>query len=172
MSDMFMQKINDNDSELYYCHWQSVFASFQQVIKEIKERGLSDDIDVMNMDDFSDLHEIPMNDFIMLRNFNIESVEGNLEVNFNIGLSTYSDANNHRLAKLVSYVYGRYAPGKAMYILDEEGKEKAALTFSDGTLVNYISKSEMRSTQFITVTGLSTAKMSLYRGSAPAVSQV
>jgi hypothetical protein len=48
-------------------------------------------------------------------------------------------------------------PGKAQLVLDENGLEKATITFTDGTLINYMSKSEMRSTQYITVVALSTA---------------
>lgn len=159
---LFQQPIDKNDSELYYCHWQSVFAAFQEVVKEIKAAGISSDIEVMNMDDFADIHEIPMNDFIILRHFNMEDEEGNIYVSFNIGISTYSDGNNHRLSKLISYVYGRYMPGKAQYIVDKNGDVKATMTFTDGTHINYMSKSEMRSTQYITVTALSTASSSLY----------
>lgn len=162
LDTMFLQPIDKNDGDLYYCHWQSVFASFQEIVEEIKNLKLSSDIEVMNMDDFSDIHEIPMNDFIMLRHFNVETDNGNVQVNFNIGVSTYSDANNHRLSKIISYVYGRYMPGKAQYVLDTNGDVKATMTFTDGTLINYMSKSEMRSTQYITVVALSTAKPSLY----------
>lgn len=161
---LFLQPVDENDADLYYCHWQSVFASFQELVKEIKERGLSEDIDIMNLDDFSDIKELPMNDFIMLRHFNIDFSEGKPEIAFNIGVSTYSDGNNHRLSRIISYVYGRYSPGKAMNILDREGNVSAVLTFTDGTFVNYMSKSEMRSTQFLTVVGLSTANLSLYQG--------
>lgn len=163
LDTMFQQDINENDGDLYYCHWQSVFASFQQIVKEIRELGLSSDIEVMNMDDFSDIHEIPMNDFIILRHFNLDINEGNVEVSFNIGVSTYSDGNNHRLSKIISYVYGRYLPGKAQYVLDKNGNVKANMTFTDGTMINYMSKSEMRSTQYITVVALSTATTSLYQ---------
>lgn len=163
LDTIFLQPINENDADLYYCHWQSVFASFQEIVKEIRNLGLSSDIEVMNMDDFSDIHDIPMNDFIILRHFNLDTNEGNIDVSFNIGVSTYSDGNNHRLSKIISYVYGRYLSGKAQYVLDKEGNVKATMTFTDGTLINYMSKSEMRSTQYITVTALSTATPSLYQ---------
>lgn len=163
LDTMFLQPTDENDADLYYCHWQSVFASFQEIVKEIRNLGLSSDIEVMNMDDFSDIHDIPMNDFIILRHFNLDTNEGNVDVSFNIGVSTYSDGNNHRLSKIISYVYGRYLPGKAQYVLDKEGNVKATMTFTDGTLINYMSKSEMRSTQYITVVALSTATPSLYQ---------
>lgn len=160
---MFLQPSDDHDGDIYYCHWQSVLAAFQEIVKEIKELNISKDIEIMNMDDFADIHEIPMNDFIILRHFNLDIDEGNVYVRFNIGISTYSDANNHRLAKLISYVYGRYMPGKAQSIVDKTGDVKATITFTDGTLVNFMSKSEMRSTQYITVVALSTTKPSLYQ---------
>lgn len=157
IGSLFLQPVSWNDKDLYYCHWQSVFAAFQELVKEIRAAGLSDDIEVMNMDDFADIHEIPMNDFIILRHFNMDINEGVIDVSFNVGVSTYSDGNNHRLSKIISYIYGRYMPGKAQLILDENGLEKATITFTDGTLINYMSKSEMRSTQYITVVALSTA---------------
>lgn len=162
LDTMFLQNSDKHDADIYYCHWQSVLAGFQQIVKEIKELGISNDIEIMNIDDFADIHEIPMNDFIILRHFNLDINDGNVEVSFNVGISTYSDANNHRLAKLISYVYGRYMTGKAQYVLDEEGEVKATLTSTDGTFVNLMSKSEMRSTQYITVVALSTATPSLY----------
>lgn len=160
---MFLQPIDENDGDIYYCHWQSVLAGFQELVKEIREKRISDDIEIMNIDDFADIHEIPMNDFIILRHFNLDVNEGNVEVNFNVGVSTYSDANNHRLAKIISYVYGRYMPGKAHKIVDTNGDVKATITFTDGTFINFMSKSEMRSTQYITVVALSTATPSLYQ---------
>lgn len=162
VNTMFQQPMNKHDSDIYYCHWQSVFAAFQELVTEIRNLGLSKDIEVMNMDDFSDIHDIPMNDFIMLRHFNLDLDKGNVEVSFNIGISTYSDGNNHRLSKIISYVFGRYMPGKAQCIVDEDGVQKATITFTDGTLINQMSKSEMRSTQFITVVALSTTKPSSY----------
>lgn len=161
-NSLFLQPVNRDDADIYYCHWQSVLASFQEVVKEIKALGISKDIDVMNIDDFADIHEIPMNDFIILKNFHLDIDEGNVTIAFNVGVSTYSDANNHRLAQLISYVFGRYMPGKAQNIVDRNGVRIATVTFTDGTLINYISKSEMRSTQFITVTGLSTSVPSQY----------
>lgn len=163
LDTMFLQPTDEHDGDVYYCHWQSILAGFQEVVKEIKKLGISKDIDVMNIDDFADIHEIPMNDFIILRHFNLDTDEGNITVRFNVGISTYSDANNHRLAKLISYVYGRYMPGKAHKIIDEKGEVKASITFTDDTMINFMSKSEMRSTQFITVVALSTAKPSLYQ---------
>lgn len=163
-NSLFLQPTSSDDSDLYYCHWQSVFATLQEIVNEIRELGLSKDIEIMNMDDFSDIHEIPMNDFLLFRHFNLDINDGTVDVSFNLGVSTYSDGNNHRLSKIISYLYGRYMPGKAQYILDENGLEKATITFTDGTLINYMSKSEMRSTQFITVVALSTAKPFLYRG--------
>lgn len=160
---MFLQTTNDHDIDIYYCHWQSVLAAFQELVKEVKALNISKDIDVMNIDDFADIHEIPMNDFIILRHFNLDTDEGNVIVRFNVGISTYSDANNHRLAKLISYVYARYMPGKAQKIVDRKGEVKASITFTEGTMVNFMSKSEMRSTQYITVVALSTAKPSLYQ---------
>ena len=163
LDTMFLQTNDNDDAELYYCHWQSVFAAFQELAQEIKDKKLSSDIEVMNMDDFSDIHDIPMNDFIILRHFNMENDEGNIGVSFNIGVSTYSDGNNHRLSKIISYIYGRYMPGKAQYVLDMDGNIKGTMTFTDGTLINFMSKSEMRSTQYITVVALSTATSSLYQ---------
>ena len=162
LDTMFLQNTDEHDGDIYYCHWQSVLAGFQQVVKEIREKGLSKDIEIMNIDDFADIHEIPMNDFIILRHFNLDTAEGNVEVSFNVGISTYSDANNHRLAKLISYVYGRYMPGKAQYVLDTKGDIKGTMTSTEGTFINFMSKSEMRSTQYITVVALSTATPSLY----------
>lgn len=159
---LFLQPQNLDDADIYYCHWQSIFASFQEVVEEIRNLEISKDIEVMNMDDFVDIHEIPMNDFIILRHFHMFEDEGVINVTFNIGVSTYSDGNNHRLSKLISYIYSRYMPGKAQYILDEDGKIKATITFTDGTLINFMSKSEMRSTQYITVAAVSTTKPSLY----------
>lgn len=164
IGSLFLQPVSSNDKDLYYCHWQSIFAGFQELVKEIRDAGLSSDIEIMNMDDFADIHEIPMNDFIILRHFNLDINEGTVDISFNVGVSTYSDGNNHRLSKLISYIYSRYMPGKAQLILDEDGLEKATITFTDGTLINYMSKSEMRSTQYITVTALSTAKPSSYQG--------
>lgn len=161
-NSLFLQPASNDDADIYYCHWQSVLAGFQEIVKEIKALNISKDIDVMNIDDFADIHEIPMNDFIILKNFHLDVEEGNVTVAFNVGISTYSDANNHRLAKLISYVFGRYMPGKAQNIVDKNGIKKGTITFTEGTLINYISKSEMRSTQFITVTALSTAVPSQY----------
>jgi len=157
---LFHQPPSSNDGDLYYCHWQSVFAAFNELVEEIKTLGISNDIEIMNMDDFADIHEIPMNDFIILRHFNMDIDEGTVNVMFNVGVSTYSDGNNHRLSKLISYIYGRYMPGKAQSVLDRDGNIKGTITFTDGTLINYMSKSEMRSTQYITVVALSTAKPS------------
>lgn len=159
-NSLFLQPVSSNDGDLYYCHWQSIFAAFNELVEEIKKLGISNDIEIMNMDDFSDIHEIPMNDFIIFRHFNMDINEGVIDVSFNVGVSTYSDGNNHRLSKLISYIYGRYMPGKAQNILDKDGLVKGTITFTDGTLINYMSKSEMRSTQFITVTALSTARPS------------
>ena len=44
-----------------------------------------------------------------------------------------------------------------------DGNIKGTMTFTDGTLINFMSKSEMRSTQYITVVALSTATSSLYQ---------
>lgn len=161
-NSMFLQPVSEDDNDIYYCHWQSVIAAFQQIVQEIRKLGISKDIEVMNIDDFSDIHDIPMNDFIVLRHFNLDDDEGTINVSFNVGISTYSDANNHRLAQLISYVYARYMPGKAQYVVDKNGERKATITFGDGTLINFMSKSEMRSTQYITVVGLSTSRSSLH----------
>lgn len=161
--NLFLQPVNENDGDLYYCHWQSVFAALQQLVDEMHELEISNDIEVFNMDDFADIHELPMKDFMILRHFRFEVDEGSVNVSFNLGISTYSDGNNHRLSELISYVYGRVFPGKAMYVVNKDGLKTATLTFTENTLVNQMSKSEMRSTQFITVTALSTATSSLYR---------
>lgn len=162
-NSLFLQQFNENDSSLYYSHWQSVIAGFQEIITEIKELNISNDIEIFNMDDHADIHEIPMHDFVILQHFFMDVDEGNVNVTFNVGISTYADENNHRLSKLISHLFGRYLPGKSQNILDEDGNVKAVITFTEGVMLNQMSKSEMRSTQFITVTALSTATSSLYR---------
>lgn len=160
MKDLFLQPVNKNDGDLYYCHWQSVLASFNQIVEEIKELGLSKDIGILNLDDFADIKEYPQQDFVILRHVTMDSDSKNIYVDFNVGVSTWADANNHKLSKIISYVFGRYAPGKAFRVLDKEGVEKGVLTSTEGTMINQMSKSEMRSTQFITVAAVSTATLS------------
>ena len=149
MKDLFLQPVNENDGDLYYCHWQSVLASFNQIVEEIKDLGLSKDIGILNLDDFADIKEYPQQDFVILRHVTMDSDGKNIYVDFNIGVSTWADANNHK-----------YAPGKAFRVLDKEGVEKGVLTSTEGTMINQMSKSEMRSTQFITVAAVSTATLS------------
>lgn len=158
---LFIQESNE-DSDIYYNHWQSVIAGFQQCTREMKQRGLmGEDGLVLNFDDFVDIKDYPMVDCIILRSFASDSDEdGSLRFTFNIGVATYADVNNHRLEKMISYLYGRYHSGRAQYILDEKGERKAVLTFNDDTYVNPMSKAELRSLQFITVTGLSSSTWS------------
>lgn len=160
--NLFMQKPNDDDSDVYYSHWQSVIAGFQQCVREMKHNGLmGNDGLVLNFDDFVDIKDYPMVDCVVLRSFASDSDnDGSLRFSFNIGVSTYNDVNNHRLGKMISYLYGRYHSGRAQYILDENGERKAVLTFTDDTFVNPMSKAELRSLQFISVVGLSSSTLS------------
>lgn len=156
-TNLFLQPVDNDLADLYYCHWQSVLAGFQQLKQEIRERGISKDIDIINFDDFADIKDYPMTDFLILRSFQMDSEQGELFFSFNVGISTYKDANNHRLGKLVSYIAHRYMEGRAQYVLDENGDIKATLTFTDQGNVNPMSKAELRSTQFITVVAKTTA---------------
>lgn len=161
IDDLFMQKPNE-DGDIYYSHWQSVIAGFQQCVREMKEDGLiAEDSLVLNFDDFVDIKDYPMVDCVILRSFACDSDEdGTLAFSFNLGVSTYNDVNNHRLEKIISYLYGRYHGGRSQYILDESGERKAVLTFTDDTVVNPMSKAELRSLQFISVIGLSSSTWS------------
>lgn len=161
IDDLFIQKPNE-DGDIYYSHWQSVIAGFQQCVREMKEKGImGNDGLVLNFDDFVDIKDYPMVDCVVLRSFACDSDEdGTLIFSFNIGVSTYNDVNNHRLEQMISYLYGRYHAGRAQYILDESGERKAVLTFTDDTVVNPMSKAELRSLQFISVIGLSSSTWS------------
>lgn len=159
LDNLFLQPEN-KEADLYYCHWQSVIAGFQQCIKEMQELKLiGEDALVMNFDDFADIKDYPMVDCLVLRSFAGTSDQGTLLYSYNIGCSTYNDTNNHRLEKIISYLYGRYHAGKAQYVVDENGERKAVLTSTDDTVVNPMSKAELRSLQFITVTALSTSTL-------------
>lgn len=161
-NDIFLQPVKSDDEDVYYSHWQSVIAGFQQCVRELKDENiLADDAIIMNFDDFVDIKDYPMVDCIILRSFaSMMDESGTLAFSFNLGVSTYNDVNNHRLEKIISYLYGRYHANRAQYILDEKGERKAVLTFTEDTLVNPMSKAELRSLQFITVIGLSTATWS------------
>ena len=158
---LFIQNANE-DCDIYYSHWQSVIAGFQQCVREMKEKGImGNDGLVLNFDDFVDIKDYPMVDCVVLRSFACDSdQDGSLRFSFNVGVSTYNDVNNHRLEQMISYLYGRYHYGRAQYILDDKGDKKAVLTFTDDTVVNPMSKAELRSLQFITVIGLSSSTWS------------
>ena len=83
MKDLFLQPVNENDGDLYYCHWQSVLASFNQIVEEIKDLGLSKDIGILNLDDFADIKEYPQQDFVILRHVTMDSDGKNIYVDFN-----------------------------------------------------------------------------------------
>ena len=161
IEDLFMQKSNE-DADVYYSHWQSIIAGFQQCVSEMKQMNImGKDGLVLNFDDFVDIKDYPMVDCVVLRSFACDlDEEGSLRFSFNLGVSTYNDVNNHRLEKMISYLYGRYHSGRSQYILDEKGERKAVLTFTDDTYVNPMSKAELRSLQFISVTGLSSSTLS------------
>lgn len=156
-NSLFLQPKDLDLADLYYCHWQSVLAGLQEVKSEILEQGLSSDIQIMNIDDFSDIKEIPINDFLLLRGFHADFDDDTFYVTFNIGVSTHKDSNNHRLAKLISYVYHRYMPGRAQYVVDMKGNKKATMTFTDQGTLQPISKAELRSIQYITIIATSTS---------------
>lgn len=158
---LFLQEPNE-DCDIYYSHWQSIIAGFQLAATEMKRKGLmGEDGLVLNFDDFVDIKDYPMVDCVILRSFACDSDDsGALRFSFNLGVSTYNDMNNHRLEKIISYLFGRYHSGRSQYILDEVGERKAVLTFTDDTVVNPMSKAELRSLQFITVVGLSSSTLS------------
>lgn len=156
--DVFDQPLDLNQIEIYNNNWQSVFMAFQQCVREIKELGICDDsLRIVNLDNHSNIYDLPECDCIMLEGFNSFIDEKKIGFGFFVGASTYNDENNHRLSKIISYLYFRFYPGKSILAVDSDGNEIGKLITTEGTEVIPMSKEKNRSVQFVSVTTLSTS---------------
>ena len=155
--DMFDQDCDQKQMNLYDIHWRSVLRSFQQCVQEIKELGLSENIEVINLDDHANIYDLPEKDCIMLSGFNSYTDEKTIGFGWFVGVSTFSDATGHRLSKIISYLFSRYYPGRAIRIVDENLNVVAKLITTNGTEVMPISAEKNRAIQFVSVMALSTS---------------
>ena len=74
-----------------------------------------------------------------------------------VGVSTLEDTNNHRLSKMISYLYARFSPGKAIKVVDENLNEVSKLITTNNTQVIAMSRERNRSIQMISVDAKSTS---------------
>lgn len=155
--DFFDQDVEKTDYELYDLTWRSVLASFQQCVNEMKAKGISTDLEVVNLDDHADIFSLPQKDIITLNGFNSYMDEKTVSFAWFIGVSTLEDANNHRLAKIISYLYARFAPGKAIKVVDDNLQEVSKLITTNNTQVIAMSRERNRSIQMISVDAKSTS---------------
>lgn len=158
--NMFDQPATVENTSLYFEAWSSVIRAMQQCIAEIKQLGLSDDIEVLNLDDHADIRELPKKDYVFFSSFNQMGDEHQLEYGFFVGCSTWADTNNLRHTRLISYLASRFAPARAISIVRDNGngglETIGKLNIQSGTEVMPMSKSDQRSVQFIEVHSLST----------------
>lgn len=134
-----------------------MLASFQQCVNEMKAKGISTDLEVVNLDDHADIFSLPQKDIITLNGFNSYMDEKTVSFAWFIGVSTLEDANNHRLAKIISYLYARFAPGKAIKVVDDNLQEVSKLITTNNTQVIAMSRERNRSIQMISVDAKSTS---------------
>lgn len=155
--DVFDQNINNNEIMIYYSAWASVLCGFQQCVREMKELGYSDNLEIVNLDSHASIFDLPNNDIIVLNGFNSSIDEKNVSFGWFIGVSTFNDINNHRLAKIISYLYARFNPGKSIKVFDDEGNETSKLILTNDTHIVPMSKEKNRSMQMISVEAMSTS---------------
>lgn len=158
MQDMFEQPMSENGVLLYNYHWTSVQRALQQCCSEIKELGYSKNIQLYLVDDYSDSYSLPEGDLLLFGMFSQSTNEGNISYFFNVGVCSFSDKNNIRHSKMISYLANRFLPGKAMKIINENLEKVGALNFTDQTQVHPMTKDEIRGIQMISVDALSTMK--------------
>lgn len=156
--DFFDQDITKQDADIYDLAWRSVLGSFQQCVAEMKQLGYArDDLQVVNLDDHSDIFSLPQTDIITLTGFNSYMDEKTVSFAWFVGVSTLEDTNNHRLSKMISYLYARFSPGKAIKVVDNELKEVSKLITTNNTQVIAMSRERNRSIQMISVDAKSTS---------------
>lgn len=155
--DFFDQDVEELDGKIYDLSWRSVLASFQQCVSEMKTKGIAgNDLEVVNLDDHADIFSLPQNDIITLTGFNSYMDEKNVSFAWFVGVSTLNDTNNHRLSKIISYLYARFSPGKAIKVVDENLNEVSKLITTNNTQVIAMSRERNRSIQMISVDAKST----------------
>lgn len=156
--DVFDQPLDLNQIEVYNNNWQSVIMAFQQCVRELKTLGICDEsLKIVNLDNHSNIYDLPECDCIMLEGFNSFIDEKKIGFAFFVGATTYNDENNHRLSRIISYLYARFQPGRSILVVDENAKEIGKLITTDGTEVVPMSKEKNRAVQFVSVSTLSTS---------------
>lgn len=157
LNDVFDQNIDEEESMLYYNAWSSVICSFQQCVDELKAKGYSDNLEVINLDSHASVFDLPEKDIITLTGFHSTTDEKIVSFGWFIGVATFNDKNNHRLAKIISYLYARFSAGKALKVFNERGEEVSKLTLTNRTHIVPMSSEKNRSVQMINVDAMSTA---------------
>jgi hypothetical protein len=153
---VFMQKVDDGLSKLYYRTRSSLIAALNECVEEVKP--ISNKVCFFDFDCHADTHELPQCDIIGLKSFSFYDDNGNVQLSAFIVCSTMNDLNGLRLSKIIGHVFSRFIGNKAIRILDEVKDDVAAMTTLTGTEVTPMSKSDARMVQYIDMSAVLSIK--------------
>lgn len=150
---MIMRKRQD----LYLDVRSSVIRFINLKIREFIERDISTGIRYIDLDAHADLGEMPDTDCICLQGFSATTDEKFISIEFNIGVTTFNDAEKVVHNKMISELLGSLVPMSTIDLVAHESGEKiGTLIVNDETEVAPFAKTNVRSIQYILVTAVST----------------
>lgn len=144
-------------TDLYLDVRSSVIRFINQKIAYFIESGFIEGAVYVDLDAHADLAEMPDVDCICLQGFQASLDEKFITIGFNIGVSTFNDAEKVKHNRLVSELLGSLAPTETIpLVTHDKGEEIGSLIINEDTEVAPFAKTNVRSIQFILVTALST----------------
>lgn len=111
-------------------HWRNIHASLLRFCTDMRDQlnleGFN--IKVVNLDDFTDESQWPEGDFIGISNVHVEIFE-TYEVKLMFAVSTSSDKNMFRMAKIAEVMLERLIPNENIPIYDASTGVQIGLFF-------------------------------------------
>jgi hypothetical protein len=136
-------------TEIYGC----VCSSLIKFINDF--RGTNDpSATYFDWDAHASISELPIGDVMGPAGIGLANEGQKTQVVFSFGLSTSDDTNLFRLRSMMSKLYGKLQPGMTVPVYDTAGVRRSWLVVKDPVTIAPVSKSEIRSIQFISVLAL------------------
>lgn len=100
-------------------HWRNIHASLLRFCSDMQDelRLSGFDVQIVNLDDFTDESQWPEGDFLGISNVHVEIFE-TYEVKLMFAISTTSDRNMFRMAKIAEVLLERLIPNENIPVYD------------------------------------------------------
>lgn len=141
------------NENIYLDAYNSVVRYIQECREDIMEKEITSDLEFRDLDGHGEDYIIENKDYLFIKDFSGEVAYQFHDWVFNIGVSTFEDANLFRHRQIVNYMLNKTLPLTTIPLYSTEtGNQKgSSLIIKDSVIIQPFSKYNTRAVQYLLV---------------------